>query len=330
MKERLGAVLDRDYVRGFRVTPDKKPGDKYSWEVKEPEPPRIEQDRMWQLENAALDAINQERQREEEKWRQDQERDRETERNQERQREEERQSKEDRKYPLSHIQRRDSRDLYRENDSEKGGDGGGEEESYWPESPFEPRLHQVFRMMAYDHHEQKDFTQNDFKGGTDIPLHEDIVKRAPPPEVAYEIQKKVDRIIKREKSFSLRKLMRTDPRGLTGDELEVTTALFVGPELTGFNEKYTVHSIGKRGDFDISTKDLLIEVTRKISGKKEQIDKYNAYVKENEIEKKVILFAPNYGKKSKRAIEDIEKIAYFENTPKGLDKLIKDIYNGKR
>lgn len=197
------------------------------------------------------------------------------------------------------------------------GDGGGSNNGSGssPDSPFEPMTHQVFRIVAFDHRSGYE-TKNDYKLGIEIPLEDEIVKRAPPPDVAYKIQNAIKQATARSDSL--------DQRSISAKRLEVDVALYFGPTLTNFNAGY-IDTRGKEREIDVMTDSYLIEVTIAAKGKSEQITEYLSIANK---EKAVILYAPKY--KTEAAIEEIKrKGAYVARNWNELTKIVRDFEDGE-
>ena len=187
--------------------------------------------------------------------------------------------------------------------------GGGRP---WDISPYQPKTHQIFRIMAHDHRTGKE-TQSRFQQGTKIPLSPEVLLRAPPPEIAYKIEHAI--------LESLGIVGKLDDIGQKGKALEVDVALYFGPALTGFNEKFFKPTGGEHGDFDILTDSFIVEVTTASRKKTDQINKYFEVIS---AEKHVILYAPQY--RNKAAIESVESLgAYVARDWNELTQIVRRI-----
>lgn len=84
---------------------------------------------------------------------------------------------------------------------------------------------------------------------------------------------------------------------IRGKILEIEVALYVGPQLTEFDE--WLKGNGPARQVDVATKDVLIEVTVQETGKAGQIDKHITY---DTAQRSVILYAPHYTPKAEESI----------------------------
>lgn len=219
-----------------------------------------------------------------------------------------------------------------------GGSGGGNRppgssgNGNSGDSPFQPTPRNIFRLMAYDHRtlgdkfgaqaeepsiktfqsflRQKEFEQR---------LDQEIIRRAPPPEVAYKIQRGI------EEAAGLRGKLSLDQR--EHKTLEVKVALYFGPNVTNFNQRYNEagHPITRlmapHTEVDVETDSYMIEVT---AGRKSKLDQIDRYKSIDSMQRHVILFAPEY--KNMQQIKAVESQgAYFAKDFDTLTQLVRTL-----
>ena len=176
-----------------------------------------------------------------------------------------------------------------------GGNGSGGNNDFWDDkpwkgSPYEPTTAQVFRILAYDHRANTLSPDKDYyKQGAGIPLDREVILRAPPPEVAYQIER------------GIQSALQKDPKQRREQKLEIEVAMYFGPSVIGYGQEYPMSGTNKMQEIDVRTDTYLIEATYKPGGKFKQINRYFSI---NALESQVILFAPKY--QNKAAVKHIE------------------------
>ncbi len=215
-----------------------------------------------------------------------------------------------------------------------GGTGGGGES--WRNNPFEPKTHQVFRILAHDHRTGTETDIDYAQKGVQLPLDQEIIRRAPPPEVAYKIQRGIVKAIGLKNEADLlyeegdKKLGKRKRKAAKSKTMEIKVALYFGPAVTNFNQHYNEagHPIPREmkpyTEVDVETDTYMIEVTIGKSSKLEQIEKYCTIDTQ---ERHVIVFAPNI--KNKAKINSITNTgAHFVKDFRSMTKLVRKLGMG--